>query len=167
MRSGTSRILSALAFAGVLFGLGLMVASANGVSLVGARPVDVVGRVTYKGNPVTNAVIVFVPAEGKDQGEWLVAGLGPDGSFALMKYKGRSLEPGLCRIFILSLEPTHRPEGGPLKTGGADAGGQASSGAGAPPRAERFPARFANPGTSDLSVTLKHGRFRIEVDLTD
>jgi hypothetical protein len=166
MTTGTSRIVPPLAFAGALAALGLLVASASGVSLVSRNPIKVWGRVTYNGNPVTDAIIIFVSSEGF-VGRSALAQVGPDGSYAMTMYQAKDLEPGRYDIFLLNRQPPRRSRVARLGAGSAEAGGRASSGAVASPPERRLPTRFTNPRTSDLSLMIRDGRCRIDIDLKD
>jgi hypothetical protein len=109
---------------------------------------EVAGRVTYEGQPFSEAEIHF---SNPDQGVFIKAPLGGDGSYE-MKIAGRlGLPLGAYQVAIR--KPTFDAvTGGPQPT--------------PPPRTfPDIPPKYLEPETSGLSLTVKPGMNELNIDL--
>jgi len=105
-------LVYSLALAGTLFTPSLMLAMAGSNTSVGSDATWVRGRVTYNGSPISDASIVFRSSE-RPSGDFAVAPITGDGSFALTLFRGRQ------EIYLLPASGTdgsraskiHRPNG--------------------------------------------------------
>lgn len=130
--------------AGFGMGFALLVAvAAAGCGRSGPQTIPISGRVTYKGQPLTQGEVRYVP---DDPGARQARGtLDSSGKFRLTTFAlNDGAMPGGYRIAIISLEP-HAGEPG-----------RDESQAAAPPRAiparkSRIPQRYASADTSGLT----------------
>jgi len=122
---------------------------------------SVSGKVTYKGAPVPGGSIVFRPQSGNYAG-----GLTPDGSYSITDMPSGDMT---VTVETESVKPKAAPTGGM----GAKMAKMASpipESAKNAPKAEyvKIPAKYADPKTSPLKVTLKDGNNpNTNYDLTD
>ena len=69
----------------------------------GSRTVPVRGTVTFKGKPVPNGTVTFIP----DSGPHATGEIGPDGSYTLTTYKtGDGAVPGSYKVVVVAMQDT-------------------------------------------------------------
>jgi hypothetical protein len=89
----------------------------TGVALSGAGCAQdlngkVTGRVTHKGKPVANAIVMFLPQSGVGAG----GATTDDGTYELTsKALGDGARIGACKVAVLAADPVNRPLGIPAK----------------------------------------------------
>jgi hypothetical protein len=114
----------------------------------GNQPGRVVGRVTYKGTPLTSGSVMFYAADGNQYG----ASLAADGTYHI-----DGIPPGPARITVHSHPHT------PPALLGKDRykpAGRAES------RYTAIPREFSQPDQSGLTCAVKAGEQRCDLDLT-
>jgi len=120
----------------------------------GLRRVDVKGKVTAQGNPVPNATVLFLPADGT-QGEGGIGTTDQEGRFTLTgSRRGDSgVVPGKYRVRVSRFV---NPDGSPVPSDFTEA---------AYPRAiESVPAPYSGPD-SPLEVTVPEKGGELTVDI--
>jgi hypothetical protein len=104
--------------------------------------------VTYKGKPVPNGTVLFVP----DAGPQATGEIGPDGSYTLTTFRpGDGAVPGTYKVVVVAMQDTSNrlPEDrNPL-----------------PPPI--VPDRYSSIATTDLTAQVKDGENTIDFPLTD
>ena len=116
----------------------------------GKSPTPVVtGRVLYRGEPVSDGLIVFAPNPDRGSDGPLATGrINPDGSFILGGDEGKPVAPGWYRVAVA-------PPSGSLEV----------------PTADRpypgLPTKYRNPTLSGLEREIKAGTNSFEFDLDD
>ena len=144
-------------------------------------PARVTGQVTYNGSPVTGGNVYFHPKEGGA----IPAPIGPDGRYTAFDILDGEM---VVTVETESINPDKKqPEyrgykgGGPSKMYGGKAGGGAvvpkgkgmemspapESSPGVNTKYMKIPAKYADPKTSGLTVTLVKGEQTHNIDLTD
>lgn len=109
----------------------------------------VTGKVTYKGKPVSNGLIQFVP---QGDGNAATGEITPDGTYELTTYvKGDGARPGSYKVSV-QVFPTEE-EGAGLP--GAEFAGKK------PP----IPPKYNSADTSGLSADVKEGENKLDFDL--
>ena len=136
---------SRFVFGVLLLGVALI---ASGCGQKFPRTAIVRGKVTYKGKPVPNGTVNFVPVAGKDaSGE-----IQPDGSYTLTSYRpGDGAIPGKYSVVIVAMQDnsTRLPEDrSPL-----------------PPPI--VPVKYTSLATSDLKAEVEDKENTINFDLAD
>lgn len=111
---------------------------------------QVAGKVTYKGTPVTEGVVILRDASTGAAAE---AQIGGDGSYTITTQKG-GLPPGDYKITVT---PPEIP--GPVGDGTSEPGM-------IPKPVDNIPEKYRSPTTTPLMVTLKDGgnEFNISMD---
>jgi hypothetical protein len=130
------------------------------------------GYVTYNGQPVNDAAIFFVPAEG-DQGLWVAGTIHSNGSYSINSSRPRAA-PGRVR-YKICVVPNGLTPGRHTSLSSESAAGTNEPGSPSPesPASQKsaaspaFPKRFHTVHTSGLEVTLGPEPTRIDVNLTD
>jgi len=152
----TPGTLHSLVLAGALFAPSLLVAAAGGMPKGIADATRVRGRVTYNGEPMKDAAIVFYMA-GRSTGDIASVPMKADGSFALRLPRGRH------EIFILPISRSRRTGaiGRPRPEARETMPTLASD------REPQIPKRFRYPTTSQLAVTIGDRAYRIDIELQD
>jgi hypothetical protein len=134
------KIKTRQSFAAALVALGATLAGCGGE---GRGYLD--GVVKLNGQPVGPGTISLEPVEGKHAGA--MASFGEDGRYSIVSAgRKEGAPPGEYRVLI---------------HGGADFGTET----GAPQPASKIPARYSQPSTSDLKITLQPGRQSHDFDL--
>jgi hypothetical protein len=136
---------SRLVFGVLVLGVALV---ASGCGQKFPRTAIVRGKVTYKGKPVPNGTVNFIPAAGKDaSGE-----IQSDGSYTLTSYRpGDGAIPGKYSVVIVAMQDnsTRLPEDrSPL-----------------PPPI--VPVKYTSLATSDLKAEVEDKENTINFDLAD
>ena len=107
------------------------------------------GKVTFQGQPVSEGLVLLVNAE---QGIHLTAKLGEDGSFDVKSVSGAGLPPGTYQIAItpprveFPIDPTEAP---PIIQ-----------------EHPNIPGKYHNAARSGLTLVVKEGENRLDVDMT-
>ena len=123
-------------------------------SLLGCRRsgevlVPISGKVTFAGKPLaTGSVRFYNPQTGID----MLALIGSDGTYKVLRAKGPGLPEGTYQIAILPPQAEY-PIGGLME---------------APPKQEPFPdvpAKYRDPATSGLTVTVEPGQGVVTLNL--
>ncbi|MBA4190714.1 MAG: hypothetical protein C0467_22240 [Planctomycetaceae bacterium] len=97
------RPLSLLLFAGLILSVVGCAQEVNG---------KVTGRVTHKGKPVANAIVMFIPQSGVGAG----GATREDGAYELTsKAMGDGARIGVCKVAVLSADPLNKPIAIPAK----------------------------------------------------
>jgi hypothetical protein len=97
------RPLSRLLFAGFILSALGCAQEVNG---------KVTGRVTHKGRPVANAIVMFIPQSGVGAG----GATNADGTYELTsKALGDGARIGPCKVAVLSADPLNKPIAIPAK----------------------------------------------------
>jgi hypothetical protein len=112
----------------------------------GMETAPVSGKVTYKGKPVPNGTVMFVPAEGPAAtGE-----IGPDGSYKLTTYANNDgAVLGTHKVSITALQDT--------------GGGLPEQRSGTPP--SLLPSKYLSHDTSGLTAEVKASDNQVNFDL--
>jgi hypothetical protein len=154
----------------------------NGLQLAGVR-----GKVTYRGEPVKNGTVFFMPDEGKGTiGPSATASLRDDGTYvASTDYAGDGVIVGSHKIGLTALEAVATNSGAPGLDPEKDPGGsiqaKAKSASGKPARKQAadlftdsggrkyhyvLPKKLSNPSESGISVRVERGSntFNFEID---
>jgi hypothetical protein len=142
MTSGTVRRAAALvAAAAVLL--------AAGCGTDRKKTAEVTGKVTYRGKPVPNGTVTFIPEAG---GPPATGEIRPDGTYTLTTYsKGDGAVPGRHKVVIVAME---------------DAAGKLPEER-KPLPPPIIPNKYTSPATSDLVADVKDGENTINFDLKD
>ena len=107
------------------------------------------GKVTFQGEPVSAGLVLLANAE---KGIQVTAKLRPDGSFDLKMASGFGLLPGTYQVAItpprveFPIDPTKAPS--IIRT------------------QHNIPARYGDTATSELTLAVKEGDNRLEVDMS-
>lgn len=128
--------------------VGLLVCLLFGCGVAGPKTAIVKGTVTFKGKPVPNGTVTFVPASGHHAtGE-----IRPDGSYTLTSFRpGDGAVPGTYKVIVVAMQdmtgrlPEDRT---PL-----------------PPPI--VPNKYTSIATTDLTVEVKEGENQIDLPLRD
>lgn len=128
--------------------VGLLVCLLFGCGAAGSKTAIVKGTVTFKGKPVPNGTVTFVPASGHHAtGE-----IRPDGSYTLTSFRpGDGAVPGTYKVIVVAMQdmtgrlPEDRT---PL-----------------PPPI--VPNKYTSIATTDLTVEVKEGENQIDLPLRD
>lgn len=142
-------------------------------------PARVTGRVLYKGNPVTGGMLAFHPTGGGI----ISIPIGADGSYSAFDIPDGDM---VVTVETESINPDKKTPDYKGASGGAAAmyGGKAAGGGGMVAKGQqnspapegaivssgtymKVPAKYADPATSGLTVTLKKGEQKHDVTLTD
>jgi hypothetical protein len=126
----------------VVAGAGLLFMLAGGC----ARTGTVSGKVTYKNEPVSGVLITFLPQSEPDQGKAFSAAVDAGGN-----YQVTGVPVGPVKIIIQA--SGRRP---------SRAHGKETAAA-----LKRYPARYATPKDSDLTLTVAGGRQAHDIELKD
>lgn len=114
---------------------------------------EVTGRVTLRGQPLPGGLVQFRHA---DRGHVTTARIEPDGRYEVITPQGKGLPP---RTYQVSLLPPPLPAFGPNPT-------FSRTEAPAAPRVPTaIPARYRDPETSDLSLTVREGVNVFDIEL--
>jgi hypothetical protein len=145
---------------GVLGWLGLtaFVGCSGGGSVSGVAPVS--GKVTYQGQPVGGATIVFL-SEAAD-GRPAVATSNPDGTYELLTLESKGALPGKYSVTVKKTENSQDLTREVSME-------EAAANANAPPPVskELLPAKYGDPGQTPLKFEVKSGSNKIDLELTD
>ncbi len=138
-----------------------------GFSPRGSRRVQLSGKATYNGQPVTNGAIVLKPTDGKNQ-EWGAAVLNPDGAFQLECLPGRDeLKPGKYGVFFV-FEGNRADEArqGQSRREEEDS---TNDDKGTPPKpvAPTIPVKYTRVDSSGLWIVLGKEPQRVVIELKD
>lgn len=99
---------------------------------------EVTGKVTFKGQPVPNAVVFFNPESGPASGGATLQ----DGTFKMLtKRAGDGVLEGKCKVAITPVDPVKLPLG--------------------------IPARYIDAETSGLTANVEDGENVFDFELTD
>jgi hypothetical protein len=125
-------------------------------------PARVSGKVTYKGEPLKGGTLAF---HTKDAGIYTCQ-IGSDGNYSIIDLptgdlvvvvETESINPGKkTATYGKGQRPEYRPPGAPTDVAKAD-----------PAAYVKIPAKYANPKTSPLQVTLAKGSQVKDFELTD
>ena len=128
--------------------VGLFVCLLFGCGAAGPKTAIVRGTVTYKGKPVPNGTVTFIPASGHHA----TGDIRPDGSYTLTSFRpGDGAIPGTYKVIVVAMQDmTGRlPEDrNPL-----------------PPPI--VPNKYTSIATTDISVEVKEGENQIDLPLRD
>lgn len=106
------------------------------------------GKVTFQGNAVAAGTMRFSnPQTGID----MTADLRPDGTYEAMRAHGAGLPEGTYQVAVMP--PRLSPVVGPMKV------------LPKPPDCRDIPAKYRQPSTSGLTLTVKSGTNRFDVDM--
>jgi hypothetical protein len=132
----------------------LLVLAVVGASGCGRQAAVVEGKVTYKGRDVSGGTLVFLGPDGKEH----ATVVRPNGTF-------RFESPVTGEVKVLYRKPDVALAKGKPPVGVAvpDAG----SGLPAPPLPVKTLKKYANPTTTDLTVTITAGTHPCQLDLAD
>jgi hypothetical protein len=98
----------------------------------------VTGRVTHKGKPVANAIVMFIPQSGIGAG----GATKEDGTYELTsKAMGDGARIGACKVAVLAADPLNKPIG--------------------------IPARFMDPEQSGLTADVQKGMNVFDFDIPE
>ncbi|HTK77536.1 MAG TPA: hypothetical protein VL371_19885 [Gemmataceae bacterium] len=127
---------------------GLLVCLLLGCGAAGPKTAIVKGTVTYKGKPVPNGTVMFIPASGQHAtGE-----IRPDGSYALSSFRpGDGAIPGKYKVVVVAMQDMagRLPEDrNPL-----------------PPPI--VPNKYSSIATTDLTAEVKEGENTIDLPLRE
>lgn len=162
MKAFTSRNVACLTCLGAIV-VSALCAPGCGVSSASSNAVQVWGRVTCNGKPVTGGVIIFMP--GPTGKAWGTAPISSDGKYTLVTYDATfPFEPGRYTIFILP--PGHKVTRRQSRFEEENAKPATENEAAATPKYE-VPERFFRPDTSGLWVELDKEPNRVDIDLKD
>lgn len=128
--------------AAVAFGL-------SGCGDSGPKHWPLVGKVTFKGKPVSEATIRF---SKPDAGVDIIATLGPDGAYAVDTARGAGLPEGTYQVAIIPA-PAKAPQG-PMLGPPTPA-----------PKRPDIPERYRQTMSSGLTMTVKPGNNSFDVDM--
>ena len=106
------------------------------------------GRVTFQGEPITEAVVIF---RNEEKGVYMTANLDRDGTYLVEMAQGFGLPLGTYHVY-LSPPPQEASLGPALQ----------------PPKPvdlSKMPERYRNPATSELTLTVKQGQNRFDIDM--
>jgi hypothetical protein len=108
----------------------------------------VAGRVTFEGKPVSTGVIRFTSTQAPID---MLANLGPDGAYKVLRAHGPGLPEGTYRVSIMP-PAANRPIGdfGPTKP---------------PLQCPDIPDKYRSPSTSGLILVVKPGNNTCDVDM--
>ena len=146
-------VLERLASGVVSFAMLLPGCSGGGIS--GTAPV--VGKVTYKGEPVEGAVVSFI---GEGDGARVATAIsGPGGAYELTTAESKGALPGKYSVTVTKTETS----------AGAMQSMEEAAKSPAPPPAskELLPVKYGNPAQSPLKFDVKSGSNTIDLPLTD
>jgi hypothetical protein len=133
------------------------------------------GRVSYKGRPLQQGAILFVPIKGEFR-DWVLAPIGKDGRYSTeIKWRQGDAKTARYRICLMPFRATSPPED---RSPSPNETPQRDTPAAAPPHEILdshqpmcpdlpVPQRFTQIETSGLSVTLDRDTTRVDVDLKD
>lgn len=126
----------------------LLAAALTGLVGCGGKPtkkvVTVTGTVTHKGQQLKTGILKFMAPNG----DFAMAMIGPDGNFTMT-----DVVPGEQKVAYV---------GGPMSSGSSDGG----AGGNAPtPKAVNVPAKFSDPQTSGVTVTVPEAGGTVTVEL--
>jgi hypothetical protein len=128
----------------VLIVLGSML---MGCGRSGEKPQPVSGRVTFQGKAVAAGMIRFSNPQAAID---IMANLRPDGAYEVLMARGAGLPTGTYQVAVMP-PMVERPIGM----------GQAPK----PPVCADIPAKYRQPSTSGLTLTVKPGRNVLDVDM--
>lgn len=116
------------------------------------------GVITYKGQPVKDASVSFVPDVPASEAARHVGAFGvtdAEGNFTLMTYKsGDGAVPGKYKVTVSKRESLVKK---PEPETGADDYVDPGGGTAPPPPKSVLPSKYSSPDTTDLVVTVPEG----------
>jgi hypothetical protein len=135
-----------LAFVRFIIAVGLFLATAAGCSpKLGLETAPVSGKVTYKGKPLPNGTVMFVPGEGPAAyGE-----IGKDGAYRLSTGNIDGAVLGNHKVSITALQNV----------------GEALPEQRSPTPSSLLPAKYLNHENSGLTAEVKRGKNEVNFDL--
>jgi hypothetical protein len=140
---------------------------AGGCNTDGRRPVaPVSGTVTYDGNPVAGATVIFLSNSGEPAATGITAA---DGTFRLSTYgEADGAVPGSYAVTVTKLEGGASNEAGAPFDPVADMEAAARNTAPPPPARHLLPEKYAAAVSSPLKFTVEAaGGNRFAIELTD
>lgn len=137
-----SRQLMLFALIAIVFGCG---ESTDAFKAARAKTVPASGKITYNGQPLAEAVIVFTPDGGV--GVAANAFSNSEGGFVLSAYPGEAgAVPGTYKVTVSKMSPPPDVQ--------TDEASHDAPPSGGPKQKSLIPERYSNPGKSGLEVTI-------------